>query len=41
MDYSTVLSLVSFVALIAVGISTGQITSSLVNLHGVLVVFGG
>lgn len=41
MDYSTVLSLISLVALIAVGIQTGQITSSLYNTHGIFVVFGG
>lgn len=41
MDYSTILGIVAFVALVAVGFSTGQITSSLINLHGVFVVMGG
>lgn len=41
MDYSTILGIISFVALVAVGFSTGQITSSLINLHGVFVVMGG
>jgi len=41
MDYSTILGMVAFVALVAVGFSTGQITSSLINLHGVFVVMGG
>lgn len=41
MDYSTLLGIVAFFALVFVGFSTGQITSSLINLHGVLVVMGG
>lgn len=41
MDYSTILGIIAFVALVAVGFSTGQITSSLINLHGVFVVMGG
>ena len=41
MDYSTLLGVIAFVGLVAVGFSTGQITSSLINLHGVFVVMGG
>lgn len=41
MDYSTLLGIIAFAALVFVGFSTGQITSSLVNMHGVFVVMGG
>lgn len=41
MDFSTILGLIAFVILMVVGVATGQITSSLLNLHGVLVVLGG
>lgn len=41
MDFSTILGLVSLVILVAVGFSTGQIDSTLINLHGVFVVMGG
>ncbi|MBU2575253.1 MAG: MotA/TolQ/ExbB proton channel family protein [Elusimicrobia bacterium] len=41
MDFSTILGLIALAALISLGIATDQITSSLVNLHGVGVVLGG
>ncbi len=41
MDFSTILGIVAFIALVGVGVSTGQITSSLLNIHGVFVVLGG
>lgn len=41
MDSSTVLGLVSFVALISLGVATNQLTASLFNAHGVFVVLGG
>lgn len=41
MDFSTILGVIAFVILIAVGFSTGQISSSLINLHAVFVVMGG
>ena len=41
MDFSTILGLVSFVVLVVVGVESNQLSSSMVNLHGVLVVLGG
>ena len=41
MDLGTILGLIAFAALIFGGIVTNQITASLVNMHGFLVVFGG
>jgi chemotaxis protein MotA len=41
MDFSTIIGIVAFIILIVVGFSTGQISSSLINLHGVFVVMGG
>jgi chemotaxis protein MotA len=41
MDFSTILGLAAFVLLIFGGIQTKQLSSSLVNLHGVYVVIGG
>ena len=41
MDLSTILGLVAFVVLIFAGIETKQLTSSLVNIHGLFVVLGG
>ena len=41
MDFSTILGIVAFVILIAVGFSTGQISSTLINMHAVFVVMGG
>lgn len=41
MDFSTLLGIISGVALLFVGVSTGQISSSLVNIHGIFVVMGG
>lgn len=41
MDFSTILGVIAFFALIGVGVATGQISGSLVNIHGVFVVIGG
>jgi len=41
MDFATVIGLVALVALIVVGVQTGQLESSLVNMHAVFVVLGG
>ncbi|OGR43245.1 MAG: hypothetical protein A2X35_07855 [Elusimicrobia bacterium GWA2_61_42] len=41
MDYSTILGVIAFIALVFFGFSSGQITSSLLNLHAVFVVLGG
>jgi len=41
MDFSTVLGVAAFAFLIFVGISSNQLSSSLVNMHGVFVVLGG
>ena len=41
MDFSTILGLAAFVVLIFAGIETKQLSSSLVNMHGLLVVLGG
>ncbi|MFA7008861.1 MAG: MotA/TolQ/ExbB proton channel family protein [Elusimicrobiales bacterium] len=41
MDMSTVLGIAAFALLIFGGIATNQLSSSLVNLHGVFVVLGG
>ena len=41
MDFSTVLGILAFAGLLFLGISENQITSSLVNPHGVFVVLGG
>lgn len=41
MDFSTILGVAAFGLLIFAGISTNQLTSSLVNVHGVIVVLGG
>lgn len=41
MDFSTILGIVAFIVLVGIGVSTGQITSSLLNLHGFFVVLGG
>jgi len=41
MDFSTVFGIIAFGVLIAAGIATKQLTSSLVNMHGFLVVLGG
>lgn len=41
MDLSTILSMVLLAVLIFGGIATKQLTSSLVNMHGFLVVIGG
>ena len=41
MDFSTILGLTAFVVLIFAGIETKQLSSSLVNIHGVFVVLGG
>ncbi len=41
MDFSTVLGLAALGALIFVGVETKQLSASLVNLHGVVVVLGG
>lgn len=41
MDFATILGLLAFAALIFGGVASHQITASLVNLHGVFVVFGG
>jgi len=41
MDFSTILGLAAFALLIFVGIETKQLSASLVNLHGVVVVLGG
>lgn len=41
MDYNTVLGITGFVGLMIVGVSTGQVNSSLLNIHGVFVVLGG
>ncbi len=41
MDFSTILGLAAFVVLIFAGIESRQLSSSLVNLHGLFVVLGG
>jgi chemotaxis protein MotA len=41
MDFSTVLGLLSLVVLVFAGVQTNQLSASLVNLHGVVVVLGG
>jgi len=41
MDFSTILGLVAFVVLVVLGVESNQLSSSMVNLHGVLVVLGG
>ena len=41
MDLSTILGMVAFALLIFGGIATKQLSTSLVNLHGVFVVLGG
>ncbi|OGS08404.1 MAG: hypothetical protein A2270_04810 [Elusimicrobia bacterium RIFOXYA12_FULL_51_18] len=41
MDFSTILGLAAFALLIFVGIETKQLSASLVNMHGVVVVLGG
>ncbi len=41
MDLTTIAGVIGFIALITGGIVTDQLTVSLVNVHGVYVVFGG
>jgi len=41
MDFSTILGLAAFVVLLFVGVETKQLSSSMVNLHGIYVVLGG
>lgn len=41
MDFSTIIGVAAFALLIFGGIATNQLSSSLVNLHGVFVVLGG
>ena len=41
MDFATILGIVSLVALVFVGIQTGQLEASLLNVHAVFVVMGG
>jgi len=41
MDFSTILGVAAFGFLIFIGVETKQLSSSLVNLHGVTVVIGG
>lgn len=41
MDFSTLLGVAAFAILIFVGVETKQLSSSLVNFHGVIVVLGG
>jgi chemotaxis protein MotA len=41
MDFSTILGLAAFGILIFVGVETKQLSASLVNVHGVVVVLGG
>ncbi|MDD5209486.1 MAG: MotA/TolQ/ExbB proton channel family protein [Elusimicrobiales bacterium] len=41
MDYNTIFGIVGFIALILIGVFTGQLDGSLLNLHGVFVVLGG
>lgn len=41
MDFSTIFGVGAFVGLVVLGVATGQLSSSLVNLHAVFVVMGG
>lgn len=41
MDFSTIFGVLAFLGLIVLGVVTGQLSSSLVNLHAVFVVLGG
>lgn len=41
MDFSTILGVGAFIGLVLLGVVTGQLSSSLVNLHAVFVVLGG
>ena len=41
MDFATILGIVSLIALIVVGVQTGQLESSLMNIHAIFVVMGG
>ena len=41
MDFSTILGIAAFGALFFAGVQTDQLSSSLVNTHGIVVVLGG
>jgi chemotaxis protein MotA len=41
MDFSTILGIAAFGVLLFVGVQTKQLSSSLVNAHGIIVVLGG
>ncbi|MEI7529695.1 MAG: MotA/TolQ/ExbB proton channel family protein [Elusimicrobiota bacterium] len=41
MDFATILGIVGFFTLITVGVQTGQLEPSLLNMHAVFVVLGG
>lgn len=41
MDFTTIFGIISAVALISIGIITNQLSSALVNIHGIFIVVGG
>lgn len=41
MDFATIIGIIAFAALITIGVQTGQLESSLLNMHAVFVVMGG